>query len=373
VVRDGRGQGQIDRHSWGCSMSYGVSPVACPSRDDGSPRGENAGLRITLRDVPMLPAPANVEDLLARLDAGDLPASSGPFAAMVSDARAVDVEPVRSDQAQEERGQERFFAPVSLAANTNTPRPESSIGSRPFPSLLQVVRAGFIVGALLVCSTALLTPDEGPPPPAPAAAEIAEATAGIAAPSNPELQGDADERPPQAAEPEQVVASDGMLGSARMDLPEPASEFQPEPEPESGQLSEPLPEATLDDEPLPEIESPTDSIQALADAPGPPIRPRALERVAFAGLWAVRAKACTPAMQRRGYLLVDINAQRARAGGTTCSFHKTKKRGNTWDITAVCSNGRKAWKSNVRLTLERGKLTWTSQRGPASYVRCHGA
>ena len=47
-------------------------PVASAAREL-TPLPDDAGLRTVLRNVPLLPAPANVDDLVARLDAEEVP------------------------------------------------------------------------------------------------------------------------------------------------------------------------------------------------------------------------------------------------------------------------------------------------------------
>jgi hypothetical protein len=105
-------------------------------------------------------------------------------------------------------------------------------------------------------------------------------------------------------------------------------------------------------------------------SPAPPVRAKVPTRAPFAGVWAESPEACTPAMQREGSLLAYISARRGRAGDTTCSFRKIRRTGNTWNIAAVCSDAETTWKSDVQLSLARGRLTWTSQKGSQSYVRC---
>ena len=90
----------------------------------------------------------------------------------------------------------------------------------------------------------------------------------------------------------------------------------------------------------------------------------------FAGVWAASAEACTPQMQREGHLLTHINARRARAGDTSCSFRKIRRKGNVWEIGAMCSDGESKWSSDVQLSTAQGNLTWTSQKGSTTYVRC---
>ena len=132
-------------------------PVASIAREF-TPQSDDSGLRTALRNVPLLPAPANVDDLLARLDAEEVPFSSGPIAELISDARHI--EPAPADDG--------FFAPVSLAANTNRR-----------PPLLKRVGSGLfnvalLAGVLLIVWNALVGPDAAPP--ATPALDTAEAT-----------------------------------------------------------------------------------------------------------------------------------------------------------------------------------------------------
>ena len=132
-------------------------PVASIAREF-TPQSDDFGLRTALRNVPLLPAPANVDDLLARLDAEEVPFSSGPIAELISDARHI--EPAPADDG--------FFAPVSLAANTNRRAPLlKRVGSGLF-------NVALLAGVLLIVWNALVGPDAAPP--ATPALDTAEAT-----------------------------------------------------------------------------------------------------------------------------------------------------------------------------------------------------
>jgi hypothetical protein len=91
----------------------------------------------------------------------------------------------------------------------------------------------------------------------------------------------------------------------------------------------------------------------------------------FEGIWAPTEKACSPAPSRSGYLPAVINSEGAWAGETTCAFKASKRTGDTWSIDAVCSDTRSRWKANVRLSVAGNRLTWKSQRGSQTYVRCN--
>jgi hypothetical protein len=71
-----------------------------------------------------------------------------------------------------------------------------------------------------------------------------------------------------------------------------------------------------------------------------------------------------------GHLLARIGARGGRAGDTACAFKTVRRRANTWLVNAACSDGEVSWRSNVRLSLTRGRLTWTSQKGSTTYQRC---
>jgi hypothetical protein len=90
----------------------------------------------------------------------------------------------------------------------------------------------------------------------------------------------------------------------------------------------------------------------------------------FTGIWAVNTKACTPTVGREGFLPTIINAQGAWAGETTCAFKAGHREGNAWTFPAVCSDANKLWKSEVRLSVKGKHLTWKSQSGSRTYVRC---
>lgn len=354
-------------------MSYSVQPLAYqPLPEEPSA----AGLRTSLRNVPMLPAPANVEDLLARLDPNEAPLSSGALAAMISDALAAEQEPVPFDDRWPEDPD--FFAPVALAANTNEappPRPAALMG--------RLSRAGLVAGALFLVWPALLAHDPVPQRQAMPAIALPELALTALSPPNDLLP-----PPPIASLPPVTVDAASDMPDDTLVSATPAVASGPVEESDLA-VAIPLDEVPEVPElevaagaPEPAAETPAagdlaageeDGVAEPAAVPLPPSRPTGAASAPFAGLWAVSAKACTPAMQEAGSLVADITRDRARAGNTTCTFKGMEQRGNTWTAKAVCSNGRSSWKSDVRLTLKRGLLTWKSQKGAATYVRCQGA
>jgi hypothetical protein len=41
-----------------------------------------------------------------------------------------------------------------------------------------------------------------------------------------------------------------------------------------------------------------------------------------------------------------------------------------WDVVARCSNSREPWTANVSLSVKDNHLSWKSQRGTQTYLRC---
>ncbi|WP_426214240.1 peptidase inhibitor family I36 protein [Methylobacterium sp. NFXW15] len=110
-----------------------------------------------------------------------------------------------------------------------------------------------------------------------------------------------------------------------------------------------------------------DAIQAVA--PTAARRP-AQASAEYVGTWGPTPAACLSPTRRRGYLPATISADRARAGRTTCTFHDGHRSGAAWLMAAECSDRGRRWSSQVRLLVEGDRLTWTSNRGTSTYVRC---
>jgi hypothetical protein len=91
----------------------------------------------------------------------------------------------------------------------------------------------------------------------------------------------------------------------------------------------------------------------------------ATSEMAFIGGWAVDAAACRKSA-------ITITAQRASDGfGAACEFHSTHRESlYVWRLRALCANNSERWSADIRLTLSAMKLTWSSERGTTTYVRC---
>ena len=90
----------------------------------------------------------------------------------------------------------------------------------------------------------------------------------------------------------------------------------------------------------------------------------------FVGIWAVDASACSPGLNRKGLLPAVIDGKGAWAGETFCAFETKKHTAEGWNVVASCSNPHDRWTAKVRLTINSTPLTWTSERGSQSYLRC---
>jgi len=82
----------------------------------------------------------------------------------------------------------------------------------------------------------------------------------------------------------------------------------------------------------------------------------------FVGTWGV--KDCR--------VPFSISANGAQGyGGRKCEFiATTQETDNTWRVPADCSRGVERWKANIKLTLNGNRLTWSSERGTVTYMRC---
>ncbi|MCC0809338.1 hypothetical protein FPV16_24595 [Methylobacterium sp. W2] len=104
----------------------------------------------------------------------------------------------------------------------------------------------------------------------------------------------------------------------------------------------------------------------VTTAASPPIEP-----AAYVGLWGPNETACRRGARRRGYIPARITESGARAGSTVCTFRDGRRIGPNWSVSASCSDGGRRWSSQVKLLVDGNRLTWSSAKGDASYVRCH--
>jgi peptidoglycan hydrolase-like protein with peptidoglycan-binding domain len=89
----------------------------------------------------------------------------------------------------------------------------------------------------------------------------------------------------------------------------------------------------------------------------------------FVGTWASDLKGCSGPRQS-GLLHTVIESSGAKAGSASCAFKNKRQVGAAWNVDASCRDGRERWTANVQITVDKGRLTWTSERGTQSYIKC---
>jgi hypothetical protein len=90
----------------------------------------------------------------------------------------------------------------------------------------------------------------------------------------------------------------------------------------------------------------------------------------FAGIWAADPSACSGPTDRKAFLPTVIDDLGAFAGQTSCAFKSRKPVSGAWQIVAECASERARWTAHVRLAVSGNRLTWSSERGSQTYVRC---
>ena len=161
--------------------------------------------------------------------------------------------------------------------------------------------------------------------------------------------------------------------------PGPAKEFEPRPVLRGrGGLSEPGPRNAAEPDSL--IEPPTGDIRVQTPGRNVPVADSEGTRenklltddavnMSFVGIWAADARGCS-ALDRSGFLLTVIDTDGARAGETLCTFESKRQTKLGWDVVARCSNSHERWTANVSLSVKDNRLSWNSQRGTQTYLRC---
>jgi hypothetical protein len=124
--------------------------------------------------------------------------------------------------------------------------------------------------------------------------------------------------------------------------------------------------------------SPDDQTAEAAVAPSPPVeqnveqnRPRRDSRSenTFIGGWADDTDECRQSQNRRALLVISAHA--ARTASAKCDFQSVRREAaSRWHIVAQCSREGESWSAHVDLNLAGANLTWSSERGTATYVRC---
>lgn len=111
---------------------------------------------------------------------------------------------------------------------------------------------------------------------------------------------------------------------------------------------------------------------ALAPSPmveqNPPRRDSRSEST-FAGGWADDRGECRDGQNHHAPLVINIHAAKTAAG--KCDFQSVKREASSrWRVVALCSSEGESWTAHIDLKLAGSNLTWSSERGTTTYVRC---
>lgn len=87
----------------------------------------------------------------------------------------------------------------------------------------------------------------------------------------------------------------------------------------------------------------------------------------FIGGWADDIGRCRTG--RKAPLVISSRAAKTASG--ECAFGSVaQEAANRWRVAAICAAGGKFWRANIALKLTEQSLTWSSERGTDTYVRC---
>jgi hypothetical protein len=246
-----------------------------------------------------------------------------------------------SDDAKRRASTQEGAPTVEVAAPAATPAPESSAAPPPAPE--PVATAAAEPRPIEPAPAASTAPAPEPPSPS---APIATVTA-EPKPAGPATAA-ATAAPPPAARSAPAETAPAAVAA------EPTS---PTPTPESPVLGQS--ETARSDPAQPDVET----ASAADPKPEPPSA-----REKFVGTWW--PDACPSQAERRTAVPMVLGEDRARAGTASCTFLKKTPAGVGWSIVARCSDSGRTWTANIRLTLAGRRLSWASERGTQTYLRC---
>jgi hypothetical protein len=113
--------------------------------------------------------------------------------------------------------------------------------------------------------------------------------------------------------------------------------------------------------PLPDSRAANSQRRNAADPPSPRADP------SFIGGWADDIGRCRTG--RKAPLVISSRAAKTADG--ECAFGSVaREAANRWRVAAICASGGKFWRANIALKLTEESLTWSSERGTETYVRC---
>ena len=98
-----------------------------------------------------------------------------------------------------------------------------------------------------------------------------------------------------------------------------------------------------------------------------PDSPNAHAEPSFIGGWADDVGGCRT--HRKAPLVISSHA--AKTANGECDFGAVARQtANRWRVTAICVAYGNFWRANIALKLMEPNLTWSSERGTETYVRC---
>ena len=95
--------------------------------------------------------------------------------------------------------------------------------------------------------------------------------------------------------------------------------------------------------------------------------PTAVTSAVFIGGWASDKNACG---SRESDSPLIITQREAKTAKGACEFDSMQRYGTAWRVKANCAVGQEKWVANITMTVSGNRLTWSSERGMAVYIRC---
>jgi hypothetical protein len=89
----------------------------------------------------------------------------------------------------------------------------------------------------------------------------------------------------------------------------------------------------------------------------------------FIGGWADDIGECRQALHDGAPLVIGAHA--AKTARSECDFRSVvREAASRWHVVARCSSEGESWNAHIELKLAGSNLTWSSERGAETYVRC---
>jgi hypothetical protein len=102
----------------------------------------------------------------------------------------------------------------------------------------------------------------------------------------------------------------------------------------------------------------------LRDVPDPP---SARVDSTFVGSWADDIGRCRSG--RKAPLVISSRVAKTASGECNFGF-VAREAANRWRVAAICTAEGRFWRANIALKVTDSNLTWSSERGTETYVRC---